>query len=296
MTIKKHQLLLGAHMSTAGGYEQALVRGESIGCTAIQLFTKSNRMWQGKKTEQKSIDLFKETVKKTGINHLLSHASYLINIGSNNSIIYNKSVEALLDELERCHALGIHYLVLHPGSRGTDNESTTLERIAITLDDVLQRFTGSTMVLLENMAGQGSAVCYSLEQLAFVRELSTEKKRVGICIDTCHAFAAGYDLRTTSSYQSFWEKFDALIGLDHLKAIHVNDSKKDLGSRVDRHEDIGKGLLGLEPFRLLFNDPNLFDVPKILETPRAELADYERNMAIIRDLISDKTRSLLGMK
>lgn len=296
MIAKNHRLLLGAHMSTAGGYEQAILRGESIGCATIQLFTKSNRMWHGKKIDPEATDLFKETAKKSGINPLLSHASYLINIGSNNPIIYKKSLEALLDELERCQELGIAYLVLHPGSSGTESESNALERVAISLDDVLEQFHGSTMILLENMAGQGSALCYSLEQLALVRELVTHKKRIGVCIDTCHAFAAGYDLRTPATYQQFWKQFDSLIGLDQLKALHINDSKKELGSRVDRHEDIGTGLLGLEPFRLLMNDADLFDVPKILETPRAELKDYVRNMNTLKGLLSDKTRSLLEIE
>jgi deoxyribonuclease-4 len=297
MAEQQHSLLLGAHMSIAGGFEQAIIRGESIDCTTIQIFTKSNRQWQAKEITQEQVDLFKSTRKKSTIfGPIFAHATYLINIGSSEPTLNNNSAHALAIELDRCHMLGIDYLVLHPGSATNSTEAECLQRISDTLNEVLGQYKGSTMLLLENMAGQGSVACSRFEQLATVFKNIEHKTKVGFCFDTCHAFAAGYDLRTPDAYKKTWDEFDALLGLKHLKAIHINDSKKALGSRVDRHEDIGKGLMGLEAFRLLFNDPKLFDVPKLLETPPGELPDYARNMQVIYELISEKTKKTLNMK
>lgn len=288
---KNHTLLLGAHMSTAGGFDKALIRGHSIGCTAIQIFTKSNRQWAAKPITQDEQEAFTKAVKETGITALMAHATYLINIGSTQEDTLTKSRALLITELERCDQLGIPYLVLHPGSYGTGSEQQCLATIAASLDYVFEHYAGKTMVLLENMAGQGSSVCYSFEQLAHVRAHTKYKNNVGICIDTCHAFAVGYDLRTPASYEQVWHEFDRIIGLSHLKALHINDSKKPLGSRVDRHADIGQGAIGLEGFRLLFNDPRFFDIPKVLETPcesddpQELLRRYAHNMQVIRELV-----------
>lgn len=295
MDQKKQRLLLGAHMSVAGGYENAIIAGQSIDCSVIQIFTKSNRQWAAKPISQEAADLFKQTLQTSSIESVSAHASYLINIGSADPQLYKKSIDALIDELHRCQTLGIPYLVLHPGNHGTDTPESALSRIAAALDQVFNIFDGTTMVLLENMAGQGNTVCYTFEQLAHVRKLASPKEHIGFCFDTCHAFAAGYDFRTPETYEQLWQTVDATIGVKHVKVMHINDSKKELGSHVDRHEDIGKGLIGLQAFSLLFNDPRFFDVPKILETPRAELDDYVRNMATIRELISPKTRHLLNM-
>lgn len=294
---KNHRLLLGGHMSIAGGFEQAVIRGESIGCTAIQIFTKSNRQWQAKEITQDAINLFEQTLKNSPISqsNVVTHATYLINIGSPDKEIGHKSAVALAEELNRCHQLGIPYLVLHPGSHVDSGEQACLERIAHNLDKILTHDTGKTTILLENMAGQGSTVGYTFDQLATIRSGVSHKKRIGFCFDTCHAFASGYNFRTPTTYKAMWEQFDAIIGLEHLKAIHLNDSKKELGSRVDRHEEIGKGMLGLEPFKLLFNDPRFFDIPKILETPKDTLEDYAHNMKVLKNLISHENRAILGM-
>jgi deoxyribonuclease-4 len=294
---KKYTLLLGAHMSIAGGLEQAVIQGESIGCSAIQLFTKSNRQWKAKKLSQEDIDLFKQTVQKSSIKkeHIVAHATYLINLGSTDAEINKKSIAALIEEVERCNALQIPYLVLHPGSSKTTNITQILDTIIQNLDTVFQQAPGNTMILLETMAGQGTSVCYQLEQLAYIYKKSAFKHRIGICLDTCHIFAAGYDFRTQETYDAFWIAFDQIIGIDVLKIMHVNDSKKELGSRVDRHDNIGDGKIGLTGFELLFNDKRFFTIPKILETPKNSLEEDIRNMNVIRKLLSQETRKLYGL-
>lgn len=288
---KKHIRLLGAHMSTAGGFDKAIIRGQSIGCTAIQIFTKSNRQWKAKPISAQEQELFKKAATTAKISSLLAHATYLINIGSAQEETLAKSRTLLTSELERCDQLGIPYLVLHPGSYGTGSEQECIATLVTSINLVFEGYTGNTMLLLENMAGQGSSICYSFEQLAHVRSKIKHAHKVGICIDTCHAFAAGYDLRTSKTYKAVWDEFDQTIGLSNLKALHINDSKKPLGSRVDRHADIGQGAIGLEGFRLLFNDSRFFDIPKILETPcesdnqEEVLRRYAHNMEIIKNLV-----------
>ncbi len=281
-------------MSIAGGINKAIERGESIGCTAIQIFTKSNRQWHAKALSDEEIELFKQTWKKSSIKSVVAHASYLLNIGSSNPDLEKKSLEALKIELQRCADLGIPQLIIHPGSHTNTDEKSCLAQISKNINKLLAHIPDG-MLLLETMAGQGSQVGYTFEQLAEIIKQVDQKRRVGICIDTCHLFAAGYDARTEKAYHDMWKHFDTVIGMHKLKAIHVNDSQKDLGSRVDRHTDIGKGKMGLNAFELLFNDPALFDVPKILETPRTELADYRKNMDILEDLLSKKTRKLLDV-
>lgn len=298
---KKSCLLLGAHMSISGGFEKAIERGTSIGCTTIQVFTKSNRQWHAKPITDQEAELFHAAVKESAIKPIVAHATYLINIGAPDKTIEKKSINAVMDELNRCEMLGIPYLVLHPGSHVGTDEKGCLERIAQNLDTILEADTGKTKILLETMAGQGSSVCYTFEQIAAIRKLSHHKQRVGVCFDTCHAFTAGYDFTTPHGYKAMWDEFDATIGLNHLEVMHINDSKKELGSRVDRHDDIGKGKIGLEAFRMLFNDPRFFDVPKLLETPKHdhdkdELGGYARNMQVIKHLLSDATKKSLNIE
>lgn len=289
---KKHTLLFGAHMSISGKMHQAIERGESIGCSAIQIFTKSNRQWLAKPLDSETIVQFKEIWKNSSIKSIVAHASYLLNIGSPNQSLAQKSLDALEIEFQRCADLEIPYLILHPGSHtGTDEESC-LAQISKNIDTLLTKNSHGTL-LLETMAGQGTQVGHTFEQLATIMQQSNHKRRIGICIDTCHLFAAGYDLRTEKSYHNVWEQFDKIIGINKIKSIHVNDSHKDLGSRVDRHADIGKGKIGLEAFKLLFNDPQFFDIPKILETPHSNLADHKKNMDVLQGLLSKKTRNLL---
>ena len=289
----KKILLLGAHMSTEGGREKALERGASINCTAIQIFTKSNRQWLDKPITKEEGALFKKTQKECDIKYVVAHASYLINIGSPKPDVESKSITALTKELDRCDMLGIPYLVLHPGSRLTSNLRDCIEQIAAGIDIALADSKGTTMVLLETMAGQGTGVGSTFEEVAHIRRLTKHKSRVGVCLDTCHIFAAGYKFSTKATYKQTWDTFNKIIGLEHLKAIHINDSKKECGSKVDRHEEIGKGKIGLKAFELLFNDPRLFSIPKILETPKSCLADDAQNMKIIRGLLSPVTKKPL---
>ncbi len=296
MVESKHTLLLGAHVSIAGGLEKAIHRGESIGCTAIQIFTKSNRQWASSPITDDAADEFKSTLKNSIIESVVVHASYLINIASADNATRAKSSAALLDELKRCHVLGIPTLVLHPGSGGTAPAADSLASITQTLDEVFDRAPGNTKIALEIMAGQGSSMCRTFEEIAQIFDLSSHKKRLGVCFDTCHAFAAGYDFRTPITYEKMWNLFDKTIGLNRLTVIHINDSKKDLGSRVDRHEELGHGKLGTEPFKLLVNDKRFFDVPKILETPQDDLTHYLKNMQLLEKLISPKNRTSLIIK
>ena len=299
MTTKKHRLLLGAHMPIGGGLEKAIERGQSIGCTTIQLFTKSNRQWHAKPLTKEDVQLFRTTAKESAIYPIVAHATYLINIASPDKKIEHQSVQALAKELDRCQELGIHYLVLHPGSyvKGTPEEG--IERIIANLNEIFEKVPGDTVISLETMAGQGSALCSTFEQIATILQGVHHKKRIGVCLDTCHAFVAGYDLRTPKAYEQTWKHFDEMIGLEKLNVIHVNDSKKGLNSRVDRHEHIGKGELGLEAFELLFNDKRFFDIPKILETPKATeepFTEDKMNMQTIYKLLSNSTKKILGVE
>lgn len=289
------KLLLGGHISIAGGLHEALVRGESINCTAIQIFTRSNRQWAAKKLTQEDIDLFAAAWKKTDIATVVVHLPYLINIGSPQATTRHASMSIIKQELERCNALGIDSMVLHPGSHLGHGEDLCIEHIITSLNDLLADDTGTTKILLENMAGQGTNVGYTFAQLATMMKGVTKKNRLGICFDTCHAFAAGYDLRTPKAYEAVWEEFDRVIGLSHLKVIHLNDSKKELGSRVDRHEEIGDGKIGLGGFRLLMNDERLLGIPKILETPEGTLESYVKNMDLLKGLLTTHTKKALGL-
>jgi len=290
---QKTKLLLGGHMSIAGGFYKAVQAGTSIGCTAIQIFTRSNRQWKAKALTQDAVEKFKEALKNSTIQKVVAHLPYLLNIGSPNAKTRQASLAILKEELKRCHALGIAYLVLHPGSYLDGTEQECLDRIIKGLNTTLETVDSKTMILLENMAGQGTNVGYQFEQLGYILKNVKEKKRVGVCFDTCHAFAAGYDFRDKKNYEAMWKKFGKEIGLKKLKALHVNDSKRKLDSHVDRHEDIGKGEIGLEAFRLLMNDERFFAVPKILETPKPTLQKYAKNMKLLKGLLSEKSKKLL---
>lgn len=299
MPTKKHHLLFGAHMSISGGLQNALIAGESIGCTAIQIFTKSNRQWYAKPISDETAHLFKETAQKSSIYSIIAHATYLINIASSDKRIEKASLECLASELLRCDQLGIKYLVLHPGAYTSGNKKDGLERIIQNLDSLLSATKTKTIICLETMAGQGSVLCAHFEDIAQILQQSTHKARLGVCFDTCHAFVAGYDLRTQQTYEKTWHDFDTIIGLEKLHAIHINDSKKELGSRIDRHEHIGQGQLGLKAFELLFNDARFFDIPKILETPKATKEPFtedKKNMATIYSLLSSQTKKILGIE
>lgn len=296
MDNKQPMLMLGAHISVSGGLDQAFSRGESIGCTTMQIFTKSNRQWACKPLTQKEIAAFKKTWQDSFIQDVVVHAAYLINIASANPEVIEKSTNALIQELSRCEQLGIPYLVLHPGSNKKSSKEESLTQIAQQLDKAIESVPGNAMILLETMAGQGSNLCSQFEEIAAVHKALRNKNRVGVCFDTCHAFAAGYDIQTKQAYENVWQLFDQTIGLELLKVIHVNDSKKELGSRVDRHEHIGEGKIGDESFSLLFNDQRFFSIPKILETPKDDLAEDLKNMQKIVSLLRPETKNELEIK
>lgn len=291
----EHIFFIGAHISVEGGLHKAPERAASIGCSTLQIFTKSNRQWFAKPLSEDEVVAFKESIRKHNIRSVTVHASYLINLASPQIETRTRSINALIKELDRCNALGVDYLVLHPGSHVNQTIEKGLALIIEGINKVFEKNHGSTMLLLETMAGQGSSLGHTFEQIATLRQEIKEKKRVGICLDTCHTFAAGHEFSTKETYEEMWNEFDKIIGLKHLKVIHVNDSKKECGSGVDRHEDIGKGQIGLKGFEFLFNDPRFFDIPKILETPKEDLSDDKRNIEIIKKLLSSSTKKILHL-
>jgi deoxyribonuclease-4 len=279
---EKHSVFLGAHMSIAGGIENAYYKGASIGCTALQLFTHSNRQWAMKKLTTESIEKVHTARKETGITHAAVHASYLINLASSNADTRRKSKEMLEHELNHCEALGIQLLIMHPGSNNSYEEGGAL--ISEAINEIFEKNRSNVMILLENMAGQGSQIGYRLDHLAFLKQNIRQNSRIGFCIDTCHLWAAGYDFSKENGYQKVWGEIDSILGREHIHAIHLNDSKQTLNSHVDRHANIGEGTIGLEGFRLIMQDEYLKNIPKILETPGEELSEYAHNMKILLDL------------
>lgn len=293
MNKKTVPLLIGAHISIKGGFDQAIKDGASIGCNAVQFFTKSNRQWYAKKITSKDIALLDEAIKETKIDrtHIIVHASYLINLASGNAVTAKKSYTALQEELDRCSLLKIPYLVLHPGSATGISAQAGITQIINSLEEILQHTRSSTMILLENMAGQGNVIGKTFEELAtIINGLSTKiQKKVGICIDTCHLFASGMVFNTKDTYTKMWKIFDALIGCNKIKAIHLNDSKTAHNSHVDRHEHIKKGKIPVECFQLLLHDKKFKAIPKILETPHTSLTDHLLNLKTIQELYKNKT-------
>ncbi len=277
---------LGAHVSTSGGLHKAPENGRSLGCEAIQVFTRNQMQWRARSLSEQEITGFQRGLMGCGIQTAVSHDSYLINLGSPEPATLQKSLAAFAEELERCEKLGLPYLVLHPGAHVGSGEAAGLRRIAKSLNEVLSlKKAYTTQVLLETTAGQGSNLGYRFEQLAEILAMTEESGRLGICVDTCHLFAAGYDLRKRSVYEATFCELDSWVGLQRVKVFHLNDSKKGLGSRVDRHENIGKGELGLEPFRFLVNDSRFAGVPMLLETPGGNEA-YRNDLETLRSLRS----------
>lgn len=278
---------LGAHMSIAGGAEQALFRGQSVGCQAIAMFTKNNNQWKAKPLTQEDADRFSAARIETGIHPIVAHTSYLINIGSPDGSLWKKSMASLQDELRRAELLGIPFLVLHPGSHvgkgidyGIKRAGEAFNRIHVNLPHL------RVMTLLEHTAGQGTNLCCTFEEIARLRELIVENNRIGVCLDTCHLFAAGYDFRKPESYADSMRRFDDTVGIRNIKAWHLNDSKNPLGSHVDRHEHIGKGKIGRAGFKNLLNDPRWDDLPALLETPKGpEMKEDIINLRTLRRLI-----------
>lgn len=270
--------LIGAHVFVDGGVDSAITKAEEFGFTAIQIFTRNNNRWTSKPLSEKVINAFKEKLENSKIKVVVSHDSYLINLCAIDKENLEKSRTAFKDELDRCEQLGISYLNFHPGSHGGAGENEGIKLIAESLNLLHQQTKGyKVKSMLEATAGQGKALGYKFEQLAKIIELVEEKERMCVCIDTAHIFAAGYNIKDPKEYKNVMKNFDEIIGLDLLKCIHMNDSKKPLGSRVDRHDHIGKGEIGLDGFSNIMNDKKLKNVALILETPKGkeQLEDLE---------------------
>ena len=275
-------------MSVSGGLHRAFGHGERAGCDTIQIFSKNQQQWRARPLAADEIARFRAEQQRSGLGPLVVHDSYLINLASPNDELWEKSVAAFADELERCQALGIPYLVTHPGAHTGAGEAAGLEREAQALNRLLDAGVGGDVViLLETTAGQGTTLGSSFEHLAELIERAGGHPRVCVCADTCHLLAAGYDIRTAEACAATFAEFDRLVGLDRLKLFHLNDSQKDLGSRVDRHAQIGAGCVGLEGFRAIVNDPRFAGLPMILETPKGDdLAEDIANLALLRSLLA----------
>ncbi len=264
---------IGAHVSAAGGVENAPVNAHNIGAKAFALFTKNQRQWKAAPLTEKSIELFKERCEELGfnMNYVLPHDSYLINLGHPEEEALTKSRNAFLDELQRCEQLGINRINFHPGSHLKKIEiDACLDRIAESINIALDQTKGVTAVI-ENTAGQGTNLGHTFEQLAHIINKVEDKTRVGVCIDTAHTLAAGYEIRTEDSYKETFQSFDDIVGFKYLKGIHLNDSKKEVGTKVDRHDSIGKGVMGMTLFELMMKDSRFDKMPIILETPDPEI-------------------------
>lgn len=260
-------MLIGAHVSTAGGVQNAPENGEAIAAETIQVFSKNQRQWKAKPYTDEQVDDFRGGCKDRAYDKVVVHASYLVNLGSPKEEAHKKSVAAFIDEMQRCHTLGIPYLVFHPGAHTGSGEEACIKQIAKTLQQVLaDEEDNPTHLLVENTAGQGSNVGYTFEQVAAILE-GVDDDRMGVCLDTQHAFAAGYDLSTPAGYKQVIKEFDDVVGIKRMEALHLNDSKAELGSKRDRHENLGDGEIGRAPFKELVNDPRFEGIPGNLETP-----------------------------
>jgi deoxyribonuclease-4 len=279
-------LRLGAHESIAGDLYRAFERAQSVGCDALQIFVKSNRSWAAKPLTEEDIRQFKAQAAATGIHPVIGHTSYLLNLAAVDEELWRKSRDTLILELERCEALDLPGLVLHPGSHMGAGEEAGLARVAQALGEVHAATPGfRSRILLETTAGQGTNLGYRFEHLAWLLENTPQGERLGVCLDTCHIFAAGYEIRTLEGYEATMAAFDRLVGLARLEAVHLNDCKGDLGSHLDRHENIGQGYIGLEGFRLVLNDPRLDGLPGLIETDKSpDLHEDAENLAVLRSL------------
>lgn len=286
-TTPSRRPLLGAHVSIAGGVGQAPARGQSIGCECIQIFTKSSRQWAAQPYSSEEVESFRRSLAASGIKIVIAHDSYLLNLGAPDEKLRKRSVGGLVDELERCERLGVPYLIAHPGSHVGSGEAAGIAAIARSIDEAHQACAGyQAKVALEITAGQGSNLGYSFPQMARIFEAVGENQRLRLCFDTEHAFAAGYDLRSEEGYEAAFSELDEFIGLRRLVAFHLNDSRKPFSSRVDRHEHIGKGHLGLEFFRRLLADPRFFGLPMCLETePGPEMKEVGEDLKTLRGLL-----------
>jgi deoxyribonuclease-4 len=282
--------LFGAHLSIAGGLHYAAAAAAELGCGTVQLFTKNANQWAGKPLAEEEIGIFKKAMKAAKLNYPTAHDSYLINLATPADELYRKSITAFTEELERAEALGLSYLVSHPGAHTGSGEEAGLSRVVAALDDAHTRCAGfKVKVLIENTAGSGTCLGGKFEHLAAILDRVKDPARLGVCFDTCHAFAAGYPLAAEADYAATFQWFHVLIGLSKLKVFHVNDSVKGLGSRVDRHAAIGQGQIGIDAFRRLVTDPRFRDRPMVLETPKEDDAGNAMdpvNLAVLRGFLA----------
>jgi len=276
---------IGAHTSISGGVENAPQNAVNVGAKAFAMFTRNQRRWESKPLTEKNITQFKENCKKSGYasKHILPHDGYLINLGHPEEAALEKSRSAFFDEMQRCEQLGLQYLNFHPGSHLNKLQpDQCLERISDSINRSLAQTEGITAVI-ENTAGQGTNMGHRFEHLARIIQNVQDKTRIGVCLDTCHTYSAGYDIKTANAFEDTLHQFDKLVGIRYLKAMHLNDSKKIKGSRVDRHESIGKGSLGLAPFKFIMNDSRFDDIPMVLETPDQSI--WEEEIRLLYGLI-----------
>ena len=272
---------IGAHLSIAGGLPRAVDRAEASGCQALQIFTKSAGQWRAREIPPEEIALFRRRVRQTRIRPVVAHNSYLINVAAADPALRRKSVDALREELDRAESLGLDGLVMHPGSYTSGAERSGLRLIADALAEVLEsRPNARACVILEHTAGQGTNLGHRFEHLAEIIDLVGGSPRIGVCLDTCHLLTAGYDICSVEGYENTFSQFGRIVGFSRLKAFHLNDSKKPCGSRVDRHEHIGKGCLGLAPFRRILNDVRFARLPMLLETPKVDTPQLRRTTDI----------------
>ncbi len=291
-TTARAMAILGAHQSIVGGFDKAVERARRCGCDCLQLFTKNNNQWAAKDITSQQAQRFREALDSLGLTHPLAHDSYLINLASPDPPLWRKSVDAFVVELHRAETLGIPFVVTHPGAYTTADEETGLKNVVRAVDEIHSQSRGlKVRCLLETTAGQGTSLGWRFEQLAAVLDGANDPDRLGVCFDTCHVFAAGYPLSPEKEYRATLAAFDRLLGLERIRAFHLNDSRRGLGSRIDRHEHIGRGELGPEPFRLLLADDRFRDVPMYLETPKG------REDGVDWDVVNLETlRSLGGIR
>jgi deoxyribonuclease IV len=282
--------LLGAHLSIAGGLHRALLKGEALHCSSIQIFTKNSNQWKTRVLMPAEIKEFRETRARTGIHPVISHGSYLVNLASHDPLLYRKSIEAMTEEIRRCHLLGISSVVIHPGFHGGRGEKEGLRRVSAAINNILAATRGDDVrVVLELTAGQGTGLGGRFEHFTSIFDRIKDVERVGVCVDTCHVFAAGYDLRGPKAYGRMVRAVETSVGLGKLEIFHLNDSLGELGSRIDRHAHIGEGSIGLQAFRFIMRDDRFVGVSKIIETPKGgafhgrDRAD-RKNLALLRGL------------
>ena len=276
--------LLGAHMSIAGGIHNAFSHGERAGCRTLQIFLKNANQWKGRWLTEEDRSLYIEAQKRSSIGPVMAHNSYLINLASPDPFLYERSLEAFMEEMGRANFLGVPHVVLHPGAHMGAGENQGIARVAAAINRAVTQVPPPVVILLENTAGLGTCLGHRFEQAAILDRVR-HPERIGVCLDTCHLFAAGYDIRSEAGYRKTILEFDRLLGVERIRAFHVNDCKRELGARVDRHAHIGKGFIGLEAFRCLVNDRRFARVPKILETPKGkDLREDLINLAVLRSL------------